>query len=166
MKPVWSYSTSGRRLRHCILLLMVSKDTLEEPNIRTWSEDNASRINLKYRHQHILVDNRKYLVAKLSTLPPVPKACKLCSTVAARVTLTWAAHGRRGTWPPQGLANVLIGREFPGIKQPISNQEITVIVAMIKWSAPGCSFFKVGIHKCNLLQKQSVYNLLTNVRWV
>ena len=28
--------------------------------------------------------------------------------------------------------NVLMGREFPGIKQPISNQEITVIVAMIK----------------------------------
>ena len=151
MKPVWSYSTSGIRLRHCILLQMVSKDTLEEPNIRTWSEDNASRINLKYHHQHIWLTIESTLLPNSQRYHLYQKHVNtLCSTVAARVALPRAAHGKRGTWPPQVPENVLLGREFPGIKQPISNQEITVIVAMIKWC---WVFFKVGIHKCNLLQK-------------
>ena len=106
---IWTFtqSTSGRRLRHCILLQMVCKDTLEEPNIRR-SEDNASRINLKYHHQHILVDNRKYLVAKFSTLPPVPKTCKYivqysCSKDCTILSGSW----QRGNLTSTGACNFL-----------------------------------------------------------
>ena len=57
-----------------------------------------------------------HLVAKLSTLPPDPKALKTLSrTVAARVVLPRAAHGKIRTGTPQVLANVLMGRQFPRI---------------------------------------------------
>ena len=60
-----------------------------------------------------------YLVAKLSTLPPVPQACKdIVQCSCSKGCTVWAAHVERGTWPAQVLANVPMGREFAWIKQP------------------------------------------------